>query len=172
MQINFNTRCSLCSHLSIVSLSGKWTGFFVQDGKRKNFTMHLSFSSSKDISGHCTDLAENSDHGRVADISGIWFTQDRVEEGEVNQKVVIQFKKRHWGKDPEEYEGFLTSDFKRITGVHSNFEIDFVSGDQLDTVWRCSQDSRRKAGGMCEFGCCNGCMEKYTVVHLKDRKYN
>ena len=36
--------------------SGKWSGFYAQNGERKYFTMHLSFSSSSNtLHGRCSD---------------------------------------------------------------------------------------------------------------------
>ena len=34
--------------------SGKWSGFYMQEGQRNHFSMHLSFSSSS-VHGQCTD---------------------------------------------------------------------------------------------------------------------
>ena len=42
--------------LHIVPPSGEWHGFYLQNGEKNFFTMHLSFSSSSNgVHGHCTD---------------------------------------------------------------------------------------------------------------------
>ena len=88
--------------------SGKWTGFYMQSGERKSFSMHISFSTSNEIRGHCIDHAENSNGGAVSDISGSW-------EAKVDQGVVIRFAKTFWGGQKSvDYQGEFTQDFKRI----------------------------------------------------------
>ena len=151
----------------------------MQSGERKSFTMHISFSSSNEIRGHCIDHADNSNRGAVSDISGSW-------EANVDQEVVIRLVKTYWGgqqRADDQLQGHLTQDFKRIIGLPSppidpqfnsrppsltspapllsppppppQFEMNFEYGNKLATVWRCSQE--------CTFDCCSGCMEKYTV---------
>ena len=146
--------------------------------------MHISFSTSNEIRGHCIDHADNSNCGTVSDISGSW-------EAKVDQGVVIRFAKTFWGGQKSvDYTGEFTQDFKRIIahwapievppspppsspspppppplppqGILSthqwfhHFKMDFEYGSKLEKVWwRCSQE--------CAFDCCNGCMEKYTV---------
>ena len=137
--------------------------------------MHISFSTSNEIRGHCIDHADDSNREAVSDIRGSW-----EEKGEVDQGMVINFTKTFWGGQKSvDYQGKLTQDFKRIIahwapqwapqwaaippaipsstpqGILSrhHFEMDFEN--KLDTVWRCSQE--------CTFDCCTGCMEKYTV---------
>ena len=136
--------------------------------------MHISFSTSNEIRGHCIDHADNLNRGAVSDISGSW-------EANVDQEVVIRFVKSYWGGQQNvdyQLQGQITQDFKRIIAhphppspPHPSstpptpppplppqgilIEMNFEYGNKLDTVWRCSQE--------CTFDCCSGCMEKYTV---------
>merc|ERR1719430_2342300 len=52
--------------------SGQWTGFYLQNGEKNFFTMHLSYSSSNGVGGQCTDKEGNPGlpGGGVADILG------------------------------------------------------------------------------------------------------
>ena len=109
--------------------SGQWSGFFVENGAKNFFTMHLSFShSSKAVGGQCTDetAIPGLPGGRVADILGTW----EVLGPQQFQQAMIKFEKHYRGGDTINYEGYFTVGLKRVMGTHSNgsetFEMDFV----------------------------------------------
>jgi len=107
----------------IVPPSGEWSGFYLQNGEKNYFTMHLSFSSSSSgVHGQCTDDEGNPYRGGVSDISGSLETLG-------NQQVLIHFEKHYRRRHSVDYEGYFTSGFKRIIGTYFNgsdtFEMDF-----------------------------------------------
>jgi len=107
----------------IVPPSGEWSGFYLQNGERNYFTMYLHFSStSSGVHGQCTDNEGNPYRGGVSDISGSLETLG-------NQQVLIHFEKHYRRRHSVDYEGYFTSDFKRIIGTYFNgsdtFEMDF-----------------------------------------------
>jgi len=107
----------------IVPPSGEWSGFYLQNGEKNYFSMHLSFSSSSfGVHGQCTDDEGNPYRGGVSDISGSLETLG-------NQQVLIHFEKHYRRRHSVDYEGYFTSGFKRIIGTYFNgsdtFEMDF-----------------------------------------------
>ena len=107
--------------------SGQWSGFYLQNGEKNFFTMHLSFSSSSNgVGGQCTDADGNPGMpgGCVADILGTWkpFGDE--------QQAVVKFEKHYRGGHSVNYEGLTTVGLKRIMGTYSNgtdsFEMDFM----------------------------------------------
>jgi len=100
--------------------SGQWSGFYLQDGEKNFFTMHLSFSSSSNgVGGQCTDKEGKPG---LADILGTWKAFG-------DQQAVVKFEKHYRGGRSLNYEGYLTVGFNRIMGTYSNgsgsFEMDF-----------------------------------------------
>ena len=121
--------------------SGQWSGFFLQNGEKNFFTMHLSFSSSsKAVGGECTDKEGNPglEAGALSDILGTWEAFGIQQ----HQQFMIKFEKHYRGGPSVNYEGYFTVDFKRILGSHSNgsgsFEMDLVEAkpeEQVGAAW-------------------------------------
>merc|ERR1712192_77630 len=109
--------------------SGQWSGFYLQDGEKNFFTMHLSFSSSSNgVCGQCTDKEGKPEGGGLADILGTWKAFG-------DQQAVVKFEKHYRGGRSVDYEGYLTVGFNRIMGTYSNgsgsFEMDFEEQNAL-----------------------------------------